>query len=394
MTTATRAGFAGLDRFLREEFVEAGKLPGTLLQVWHRDALVHSSSSGFADVEQQRPMHEDAIFRIYSMTKPIMAVALLRLVEEGRLGLHDEVVRWIPAWANLRVLEDGNLVPPHRPMTVLDLARHTSGLSGMANTGVHRMYQARRIAAFDLEGGLDGLIALLADLPLEYHPGERTTYSIGATVLGYVMQQAAGMPLAEILRTRVFAPLSMDDTGFVCLTQEAGRLAACYRMRSGGSGYDRDFAHDFTQAPVLYSGDGGLVSTAPDYMRFCRMLLGGGAIEGVRLLNPASFERLSSNQLPGNADLPSMAGDNRFAAWSADGVGISICTGTTADPARRGIPAHHGDMFWFGAAATWMLVDPAEDLAIVFLTQMLDASFMFDLHRDLQRRVYETVESG
>ncbi len=394
MSTANRAGvsparLAAIDRMLREKYVDAGRLPGTLLQVWRHGELAHSGMTGVADIEQGRAMHEDAIFRIYSMTKPIMAAALLSLVEEGRIALYDKVVDYIPSWSGLRVLEEGKLVPLRHPMTVLDLARHTSGLSGHANTEVHQMYAARGIAKFSLEGGLDGLIALLADLPLEFHPGERMTYSIGPTVLGYVLQQVCGKPLGEVLRERIFTPLGMVDTGFFCPPAKAGRLAACYRWQ--GAGFAPDHAHDFTHPPILESGDGGLVSTATDYMRFNRMLLNRGSLDGVQVLSRKSVEMLRTNYLPDNHDMVEMSGDNRFESWIAEGIGISICCGTTIDVARRQIPASVGDIFWSGAANTYMLVDPEEDLAVVFLTQLLDSPFMSDLQRRLYTMIYGTL---
>jgi CubicO group peptidase (beta-lactamase class C family) len=260
----------------------------------------------------------------------------------------------------------------------------------MANTAVHEMYKARRIAARDLEGGLDALIGMLSELPLEFHPGDRATYSIGATVLGYVMQQACGMPLGEVLRSRIFAPLGMEETGFFVPSTEAKRLAGLYRWNREHSAFARDTEHDFTAAPRLESGDGGLVSSAADYMRFCRMLLNGGSLDGTRVLSPKSIELLGTNMLPGNRDIVEMAGDDRFRGWIAEGIGISLCTGTTMNVARRMIPASLGDIFWAGAAATYMLVDPAEELAVVFMTQVLDAPFFLDL----QRRLYTIVHGA
>lgn len=384
---------AAVDRGIRERYIDTRRFVGTQLQVWHRGALVHASIDGFADPDADRPMHDDAIFRIYSMTKPVMAVALLALVEQGRIALFDEVTKYIPSWGGLRVLEGGQLVPPRRPMTILDLARHTSGLSGLGNGEVHRMYQARGIAKFSLEGGLDGLIALLADLPLEFHPGERATYSIGPTVLGYVLQQVCGKPLDQILDELVLAPLGMADTGFVCPPAKAHRLAACYRW-NGGNGLVRDTERDFTLAPNLLSGDGGLVSTAADYTRFNRMLLGQGTLDGVRILSPKSFELLRLNHLPGNRDIVEMAGDNRWDGWVADGIGISICCGTTIDVARRMIPSSRGDIFWSGAACTHMLVDPAEDLAWVFMAQLLDSPFLIYSNRWLSTVIYGAMSAA
>jgi CubicO group peptidase (beta-lactamase class C family) len=393
MTAAESAGFsparlAEIERYLTTEFVESGKLPGYHLQLWRGGALAHDGMAGFADIEADRRMHGDAIFRIYSMTKPVMAVALLSLVEDGLVALDDPVTEYIPVWRDLKVLEDGQLVPPRNAMTALDLARHTSGLSGMGGTAVDRMYKERGIAGFDLAGGLDGLIALLAELPLEFHPGESITYSIGPTVLGYVMQAACGKPLSEVLAERVFAPLGMNDTGFFCPPANAGRLAAAYRWNRERDAFARDIRHDFTNPPILQSGDGGLVSTAADYSRLNRMLLAGGTLDGMQVLESESVALLRRNHLPGNRDLPAMAGDDRFAGWEAQGYGISICCGTTIDPGRRGIPCNTGDIFWFGAANTYTLVDPTADLSLVFLTQLLDSPFAVTLQRELYTRVY------
>jgi CubicO group peptidase (beta-lactamase class C family) len=379
---------AAIDRFIREKYVDPGWMPGALLQVWRGGKLAHQGMSGMMDVAAAKPMRADVVFRIYSMTKPIMGAALLALIEEGKIALADKVTDYIPSWGSLKVLEDGKLVPPHRQMTVLDLARHTSGLSGAGDTPVHEMYKARRIAARDLEGGLDRLIEMLAELPLEFHPGEGLTYSIGATVLGYVMQQASGRTLGEVLRTRILDPLGMDETSFQLAAGKADRLAAVYRWNPGASSLDPDLTQDFTRPALLESGDGGLVSTAADYMRFCRMLLGGGSLDGVRVLSPKSVALMGTNLLPGGRDWTEMAGVNRLPGWIGDGIGVSLCTGTTIDVARRMMPASAGDIFWSGAAATYMLVDRAEDLAVVFLTQALGTPFLHDLQRRLYTMIY------
>ena len=382
------ARLAAIDRFIAEQYVGTGRMPGALLQVWRGGEFVHQGMSGMMDIAAARPMREDAGFRIYSMTKPIMGCALLALVEEGRLALSDSVTDFIPSWANLKVLEDGQLVPLRRPMTVLDLARHTSGLSGAGNTPVHEMYKTRRIAARDLDGGLDALIGMLAELPLEFHPGEALTYSIGATVLGYVMQQATGQSLGEVLRTRILAPLGMNETGFQWPPEQRDRLAAVYRWNMTSGTAVPDATQDFTIAPLLESGDDGLVSTAADYMRFCRMLLGNGSLDGVHVLSPKSVAMMGTNLLPGNRDWTDLAGTLRLEGFVGDGIGISLCTGTTIDAARRMMPSSPGDIFWSGAASTYMLVDPAEDLAVLFLTQVLGAPFLHTLQRGLYTMVY------
>ena len=287
---------------MTSRYVDTGRLPFIQTLIWRRGALVHTGLAGHMDLERGRKMREDAIVRIYSMTKPITAVALMMLAEEGLIGLDDDVATHIPEWKNMGVYATGmpSLIPtgkptyittpPARPMKVIDLLTHTAGLTyGFMNrTAVDRAYRDLGVADFATEGGLDAMIAQLTSLPLEFSPGTAWNYSVAIDVLGYLVQKLSGKPFGEFLRTRLFEPLGMTDTAFFCPPEKQDRLAACYMPKSGGglTVQDPPNGSRFGAPPALESGGGGLVSTAHDYMRFCRMMLNRGTLDGVQILSP------------------------------------------------------------------------------------------------------------
>lgn len=394
-----------LDRAMTERYVDTGVLSGFLTQVWRRGELVHTGMSGLMDIARNKPMREDAIFRIYSMTKPITAVALTMLAEEGKIGLDDDVHTYIPSWKNLRVYVSGmpSLVantegqfitaPPKRRMKVIDLVTHTSGLTyGFMNrTSVDAAYRRMKICDFQTPGGLDAFIEQLAGLPLDFSPGEHWNYSVSIDVLGYLVQKLSGMTFGEFLRTRLFEPLGMNDTAFSVPAGKLDRFCSCYTPKKGGGLQIQDDAGKSTYAepPKLESGGGGLVSTAHDYMRFCRMMLGGGALDGVRILSPKTVGMFSLNFLPGGKLLTDMvAGEGLFSEAGYNGVGFSIGCGVTMDPAKTRVPGTPGEFFWGGAASTAFWIDPKEDLAVVFMTQVMGTDARLTLRRDLRTLVY------
>ncbi len=310
---------ARLDEVMKRRYVDSGRLPGVLTMVYRRGKLAHTGMSGHMDLERDKRMREDAIFRIYSMSKPITSVALMMLVEEGLIGLDDDVATHIPSWKNLGVYATGlpSLVavgepsfvttPVVRPMKVVDLVTHTSGLTyGFMNrTSVDRAYRRAHIAEPSAEGGLDAMIEHLSKLPLEYSPGMGWNYSVSIDVMGYLVQKLSGMSFGEFLRTRLFEPLGMTDTAFWCPAEKVERFASCYMPRHGGGLLTQDDAGNSTYAapPNLESGGGGLVSTAHDYMRFCQMMLNGGTLDGVQILSPKTVALFSLNHLPDNKEL-------------------------------------------------------------------------------------------
>ncbi len=396
-----------MDKVMTRRYVDTGRLPGVLTMVYRHGKLVHSGMSGHMDLERGKPMREDAIFRIYSMSKPITAVALMMLVEEGLIGLDDDVAAHIPSWRNLGVYTTGipsiaTTAPPtflttpvERAMKVVDLVTHTSGLTyGFLNrTSVDRAYRRVRVAEPDAEGGLDAMIEHLSTLPLEFSPGTAWNYSVSLDVAGYLVQKLSGMSFGEFLRTRLFAPLGMTDTGFWCPPEKLDRFASCYMPKPGGGIKLQDDAGNSTYAapPNLESGGGGLVSTAHDYMRFCRMMLNGGTLDGVQILSPKTVALFSLNFLPNNSELAAMAPPGLFSEAGYAGNGFSIGCGVTIDVAKARLPGTLGVFFWSGAAATAFWIDPKEGLAVVFMTQVIGSDARLTLRRDLRTLVYSAM---
>jgi CubicO group peptidase (beta-lactamase class C family) len=410
MSAAKRAGLsparlANLDRVLKEKYVDTGRLPGTLTQVWRRGELAHTSIVGSMDLERKTPMREDAIFRIYSMTKPITAVALMILVEEGKIGLGDDVATYIPSWKDLGVFVNGTrgafvTKPPKRPMKVIDLATHTSGLTypWMARTRIDAAYHEIGIDEPAFAGDLDAMMGELAKLPLEFSPGDKWNYSVSIDVLGYLVQKISGQSFGEFLRTRLFEPLGMNDTGFHCPASKRERFTSCYQAYPDDRRLTlQDDAEKSTYAdpPKLESGGGGLVSTASDYMRFCRMFLGGGTLDGVQILSPKTVALFSLNHLPGNRGMIEMNNGWRlYDEAGLEGIGFSLACGVTMDVAKTRIPGTPGEFWWSGAANTTFWVDPKEDLAVVFMTQVKGSPHEFHVRRDVRTLVYSAFTAS
>ncbi len=396
-----------LDRVMTERYVDSGLLNGIHTQVFRRGALVHNGMAGKMDIERNKPWREDAIVRIYSMTKPIPAVALMMLAEEGKIGLDDAVATHIPSWKNLRVYASGmpSLVadtsgqfitlPCARPMKVVDLVTHTSGLSYgfMMRTAVDAEYRRGKVGDFQTPGGLDAFIEQLSKIPLDFSPGTAWNYSVSIDVMGYLVQKLSGQTFGEFLRTRLFEPLGMNDTAFSVPAAKMERFASCYMPKAGGGLRLQDDAGKSTYAepPKLESGGGGLVSTAADYMRFCRMMLGGGTLDGVQILSPKTVEMFSINYLPDNKRLSDLSAAITFSEAGYNGIGFSIGCGVTMDPALTRIPGTPGEYFWGGAASTAFWIDPKEDLAVVFMTQVMGTDARLTLRRDLRTLVYSAM---
>ncbi len=417
MSKAANAGFSksrleAIDRFYQKKYVDPQILPGTLTQIWRRGELVHTGMTGHMDLERGKKMREDAIFRIYSMTKPITAVALMMLVEEGKLGLDDAVYIHIPQFKNLRVYASGvpslttntagqfMTLPCKRPMKVVDLVTHTSGLTYgfMWRTGVDAAYRHERIGDFNTPGGLEGFIEQLAKLPLDFSPGDHWNYSVAIDVMGYLVQKLSGMTFGEFLRTRLFEPLGMVDTAFSVPASKMDRFTTCYMPKQGGGltgglkVQDDPAKTTYAEPPKLESGGGGLVSTISDYMRFCRMMLNGGTLDGVQILSPKTVQMFSLNLLPDGKLLTDIvAGAGLFSEAGYNGIGFSIGCGVTMDPAKTLVPGSPGEYFWGGAASTAFWIDPKEDLTVVFMTQVMGTDARLGLRRDLRTLVYSAM---
>lgn len=384
-----------LDRHLQQRYLDMGRLPSAMTLIERRGQLVHWSVQGQMDVERARPLQQDTIFRIYSMTKPITSVALMMLVEEGLIALDDPVHRYIPQWRNLGVYEAGfvgtfRTRPTKSPMRIIDLCRHTSGLTyGLQQrTNVDATYRKFGYGDPASGGTLDSMIEGLASIPLEASPGELWNYSISTDVLGYLVGKVSGLPFEEFVRQRIFAPLGMVDTDFYVPAAKASRLAACYMVAPDGrlKLQDDPQTSPYLRMPSFVSGGGGLVSTAADYLRFCRMLLNGGALEDTRLLSPKTIELMTVNHLPGGKELHEMS-VALFSEASYAGVGFGLGFAVNTNPARCLIPGSAGDFSWGGMASTYFWIDPREQLIVIFMTQLIPST-IYNVRRELRTLVY------
>jgi CubicO group peptidase (beta-lactamase class C family) len=393
----SQAGFDRIEDHLKRRYIDAGRFPGTQLLVYRRGKVVHSTVQGFADLERKAPVKDDTIFRIYSMTKPITSVAFMMLFEEGRVALDEPVAKYIPEWKNLGVFVAGVAPafltrPPSRPMLIVDLLRHTSGLTYgfQQRSNVDAAYREKKLGAVEKDGTLESMIADLATIPLEFSPGEAWNYSVATDVLGYLIGKISGMPLEQFLKQRILDPLGMTDTGFHVPADKAHRLAACYSAEKGGMVLQDDpTKSSFLAPPSFISGGGGLCSTAADYLTFCRALLNGGELDGVRLIGPKTLALMTSNHLPGGRELPELS-RSLFSEAAYNGVGFGLGFSVTMDPAKTLIPGSPGEYAWGGAATTSFWIDPKEELITIFMTQVLPSS-AYPLRRELRTLVYAAI---
>ncbi|HWY63278.1 MAG TPA: serine hydrolase domain-containing protein [Rhizomicrobium sp.] len=393
-----------IGQLIRTRYVDSGVLPGALTLIWRKGAVAHLSMSGMIDLERKTPMREDGIFRIYSMTKPITSVAFLMLLEEGKVALDDPVHRFIPGFENLRVFSGGDLAngfasaPAARPMKMVDLMRHTSGLTYgfLDRTNLDAAYTKLGVGEFYTEGGLPTMIAQLEKLPLEFSPGEAWNYSVSTDVLGYLVENISGENFADFVRRRILLPLGMRDTDFHVPAEKQDRFASCYYAKAGRLLlYDDGQKSTYVAPPKLESGGGGLAGTAQDYLRFCRMLLSGGALGGARLLSPKTVSLLTMNHLPGGREMTQMMPSTAaFNETGYAGVGFGLGVAVTVNLANAALPGTLGDYSWGGAAATYFFCDPREDLAVIFMTQALASPERIRLRRDLRTLVYGAMSES
>ncbi|HVW82002.1 MAG TPA: serine hydrolase domain-containing protein [Mycobacteriales bacterium] len=402
-TDPARVGFdadrlARIDRHFAR-YADDGRLAGWQLAVARRGEIAHLSSYGQADLEAGRPVETDTIWRIYSMSKPITSVAAMMLYEEGAFELTDPISKWIPEFANPQVYVAGSAakhvtVPATEPIRVWHILTHTAGLT----YGFHRVHvtdEIYRNAGFEfgVPKGLDlaGAVAGWAALPLAFNPGSEWLYSVATDVLGRLVELWSGQTLDAFFAERIFGPLDMVDTGFFVPDADVDRLCALYAMPPSATEKVRFdlFGDAFKRAPRWLSGGGGLVSTSRDYTRFSQMLLNGGELDGARLLSPRTIRFMSRNHLPGGADLESF-GRPLFAETRSDGVGFGLGFAVTEDPVASKVMCSAGEFYWGGMASTAFWIDPAEDLAVVFMTQLMPSS-TYPIRSELRQLVYQAL---
>ena len=393
-------------------YVDDGKLPGYLVLVARRGQAAYLHHYGSRDVEAGLAVAQDTIFRIYSMTKPIVSTGVLLLYERGLLQLDEPASVYIPGFARLEVFESGDAescqtVPPEREMTIRDLLTHTSGLTygHLRAHPLDAMYRRRGLLEKDMS--LAAFVDQLKELPLLFSPGARWNYSVATDVLGHIIEVVSGQPLDHFLADEVFAPLGMVDTGFSVSEDQSDRFAANYEREGAGFRLsDRPGESAYLRKPKLLSGGGGLVSTVGDYLRFSQMLLNKGVSVGARILGRKTVELMTSNHLPGNGDLSGMGyvlqSDTRPEGVGMglgarhnlrrgglrtqtrhDGVGFGLGGYVLLDPAAAQILGSVGEFGWGGAASTTFWIDPREDMTAIFLTQLMPSS-SYPIRRELR----------
>ena len=387
-----------LDRITRwmRRWVDAGRLPGLLVAIARNDRLAWLETYGYRDVEMKRAVEPDTIYRIYSMTKPITTVAALMLYEEGRFQLDDPVEKFISAFSETRVFASGDAdsfttVPLARPVMVHDLMIHTSGLTyGFQHEhAVDALYRKHRIEFNANVGPLAEVVEAAAAQPLVFQPGTRWNYSVSTDVLGRLVEIWSGTSLDMFLDERILRPLGMHDTGFRVPEGQGDRLASNYVQSDDGglALFDPASESRFLEPAVTLSGGGGLVSTALDYLRFMRMLRGHGTLEGTRILGRKSVELMTMNHLPG--DLADM-GRPRFAEMPFAGIGFGLGVSVLLDPSKARIVGSPGEYAWGGMASTAFWVDPADDLSVLLLTQLMPSS-AYPIRRELRVLTYQAL---
>ena len=354
-----------------ENLIRSKKISGAIVLVQHKGRIIHNRAYGFRDVENRDPFEPDDILRIYSMTKPIVSVGILMLAEEGKLNLSDPVAKFIPEFAKIKVLEGKQNVAPRRPPTIRDLLTHTAGLTYgfFSDTEVDRAYK-RNHPLFSSNN--QQMIDKLTTHPLIAHPGERWHYSVATDVLGHLIERVSGRSLGDFLTTQIFLPLGMKDTAFFIEAKKLSRFASSYtngvvlRERYNKSPYQSPWR--------IQSGGGGLISTAPDYLKFSQMMLNDGRYPGGRLVDEASIKAMTRNHLP-KGEL----------AYGYFGFGY----GVRVQISDWGLKGHIGEYGWDGAASTHFWISPADELVVIALSQR--QPFSNQLQEVIKPLIYKAI---
>jgi CubicO group peptidase (beta-lactamase class C family) len=382
-----------LDRIgthIQTNYLDTGKLPFAALLIGRGDEVAHIWNSG---------VEADAIFRIASMTKPVTSVAFMQLVEQGRVALSDPVAKYLPEFAKLGVFVSGGgnqpfvTRPPASPMRIIDLLRHTSGLtySFQERTPVDAAYRKPDLESWTRntsQSFIDGL----ATVPLDFDPGTSWNYSVSTDVLGVIVERISGQALGDYFEEHIFSPLGMTDTGFKVPESESWRLPEAYGFHPtekmklvDHAGAESGWAKGYS----LQSGGGGLVSTLADYHRFCRMLLNGGALDDAQIVSPKTLELMTANHLPGGGDLTQHS-KSLFSEAENAGIGFGLGFACNIDPAATMLPGSKGEFYWGGMYSTAFLVDPVEDLIMIFMTQLMPSS-TYPIRREIRTMMYAAL---
>jgi CubicO group peptidase (beta-lactamase class C family) len=372
---------AAIDQFMEHQLADQ-KLAGGIVMVSRDGRIGFFRAYGLMDREAQKQMKLDTIFRIYSMSKAITTAAALNLYDAGKIGLDDPVSKYIPSFANLKVATTNGLRAPSRPVTIRDLMLHISGLTyGGGPDALKEAYS--RLKPMD-STNLEEMAEKLSQVPLAFDPGTDWIYGVNIDVLGRVIELVSGKNLDEFLRQTIFQPLDMKDTGFSVPPEKLDRFAVNYSRTNGLKVRDLPADSKFAKTVTFFSGGGGLVGTARDYMRFLTMIQRGGELDGHRILNAKTVKLMSTNLLPEKAFPIYFEKDKRFG--TGFGLGFSVCTEVTSwDPA-----AHVGEFGWDGAASTHYWLSPADKLIVLTLEQIMP--YEWDTERGVKPIIYDAIQ--
>lgn len=388
---AESVGFSSerLDRIApaMQSYIDQGKLAGTLTLVARNGKIVYLNAQGMQDKEAGISMTEDTIFRIYSMTKPVTAVAAMTLWEQGKFHMFDPIAKYLPELANMKVYVSGSgddmvVEDAKSPIRIIDLFMHTSGFSyGFSNSEVDKLYQ--KMLSKPDELNRDNILTKFAELPLTHQPGTAWNYGVSTDIIGFLVEKLSGKKLGEYMQETIFRPLGMKDTGFYVPADKVDRLTQIYTADKTGQTIvmEKEPVGDFMSEPKIHNAGGGLVSTMQDYFTFAQMMLNGGEINGVRILGRKTVEYMSSNHLPQNL-IPY--------SNTSQGEGYGLAMSVTVDPEMAGFMTSKGDFGWGGAASTYFRVDPEEKIVMISMAQFVPIGF-HRYHDDFRNLVYQAL---
>lgn len=370
-----------------QQYIDEEKLAGVMTLVARNGQVVHWATQGMQDRENKVPLSENTIFRIYSMTKPVTAVAALTLWEQGKFHMQDPIDKYLPELKDLKVYVSGSgddmvVEDAKFPIRIIDLFTHTAGFSyGFSNSEVDKLYQAL-IAKGPAKDSAEALRSI-AKLPLNHQPGTAWHYGVNTDIIGFLVERISGMKLGEYMQKHIFTPLAMNDTGFSVSAENLDRFSQIYTVGDKGQTIvmENEPLGDYMSDPAVHNGGGGLTSTMTDYLIFAQMLLNGGEYNGVRVLGRKTVEYMRSNHLPDNL-IP-------FNAEST-GEGYGLAMSVTVDPGQSRFMSSKGNYGWGGAASTYFRIDPKENLVMISMAQFIPIGF-HRYHDDFRNLVYQSL---
>lgn len=384
-----------------QKYLDGGKLAALSTMVARRGQIAHFSCQGSKEFGGP-PLTQDTIFRIYSMSKPITSVGLMMLYEQGAFRLDHPVHRYLPEFKDTQVWTNGTAdsfvtEPQRRPMQIIDLLRHTSGLTYdfMLQHPVDKLYRKNKIFTGRGKGyTLEQFVKDVAAQPLMFHPGESWNYSVSTDICGRLIEVMSGQSLGDYFAEHIFKPLKMVDTGFKLSADKVDRFASCYEKDPVTREVKLQDAPETSpylegSERAIQSGGGGLVSTMSDYMRFAQMLLNGGELDGARLLSPTTLKLMTLNHLENNQTIGEM-GDSLFTEATMDGTGFGLGFGIVIDQARAADATSQGAFSWGGAASTYFWIDPKQDLVGLMMTQIMPST-SYPIRPQFQQLVYASI---